>query len=262
MSRWRKVTKDKPCPVCGKSDWCAWSSEGDVLRCMRGGRTPDGMRHWRDDRNGGVLFKQDSHDHATRHRPVVKPTATSSATDWPVMMGSLRAKLTDERLAELAQATSLPVAAWAQLSPGWADADDLKTLRAGGEGWADDRPTGAWAFAEHRGDGRVVGAGLRTTDGRKGAPASSTGARRGLVVPANLHDLPDPVLCVEGASDVAACAALGLTAVGRPSNRAGADDLADLLDGRDVLVVGERDGGLAGQGRREGRCGEAGGGVG
>ena len=33
----------------------------------------------------------------------MKPTATSSATDWPVMMGSLRAKLTDERLAELAQ---------------------------------------------------------------------------------------------------------------------------------------------------------------
>jgi hypothetical protein len=33
-----------------------------------------------------------------------------------------------------------------------------------------------------------------------------------------------------------------VAAVGRPSNAAGASDLADLLDGLDVLVVGERDG--------------------
>ena len=49
-------------------------------------------------------------------------------------------------------------------------------------------------------------------------------------------------LVVEGASDVAACIAVGLPAVGRPSNRGGASDLAELLDGNDdVLVVGERD---------------------
>ena len=50
------------------------------------------------------------------------------------------------------------------------------------------------------------------------------------------------MLVVEGASDVAACVTMGLAAVGRPSNGAGAEDLAELLDGRAVLVVGERDG--------------------
>jgi hypothetical protein len=71
-----------------------------------------------------------------------------------------------------------------------------------------------------------------------GAPSR---ASRGLVVPTTLKDLPDPVLLVEGASDVAACLTLGLAAVGRPSNTGGAELVAELLDGREVLVVGERD---------------------
>ncbi|TAJ19411.1 MAG: ATP-binding protein [Planctomycetota bacterium] len=46
---------------------------------------------------------------------------------------------------------------------------------------------------------------------------------------------------VEGASDVAAAVTLGLSAVGRPSNSGGADDLARLLELRKVLVLGEND---------------------
>ena len=72
----------------------------------------------------------------------------------------------------------------------------------------------------------------------KGRPKN---AKRGLIIPSNLHDLPDPVLIVEGASDVAACAAVGLAAVGRPSNRS-VEGLSELLKGREALVVGERDG--------------------
>lgn len=66
------------------------------------------------------------------------------------------------------------------------------------------------------------------------------GGRRGLAVPDSLSDLPDPVLIVEGASDTAACLTLGLSAVGRASNRS-ATHLAELLAGRKVLVVGEND---------------------
>ncbi|WP_428938861.1 hypothetical protein [Fontivita pretiosa] len=160
--------------------------------------------------------------------------------DWPAEADRLRGALTPEHLAALAGATGVPVEAWAKLAPGWAEADDLRAMHAGGgEGWRENPPGSAWVFAEVSGDGRTVGLSLRARDGRKGSPA---GAKRGLVVPADLHERPDPVLVVEGASDVAACCALGLAAVGRPSNRAGAADLADLLDGRGVLVVGERDG--------------------
>lgn len=39
---WSEVTKDDPCPACGKPDWCAWTREG-WLKCERTTETPHGM---------------------------------------------------------------------------------------------------------------------------------------------------------------------------------------------------------------------------
>ena len=110
------------------------------------------------------------------------------------------------------------------------------TLRRLGAGW--DAESGRYAFPERDGAGRVVGVGTRGQGGRKGF---LRGGQRGLVVPRGLSDLPGPVIVVEGPSDVAASLTLGLAAVGRPSCNQGAAELAELLGGRDVLIVGERD---------------------
>ena len=172
------------------------------------------------------------------------PAAGGARLDLPATLERLRAHLTDERLAELASATGLPAEAWAKLRPGWCTPADLRLSKAGGAGWIDPGPypEGAYAFAEHDGRGKPVGLSLRAVDGRKGSPSSAVGCKRGLIVPPGLAEASGPVLIVEGASDVAACIGLGIAAVGRPSNRGGASDLADLLDGMDdVLVVGERD---------------------
>ncbi len=242
MTRWTEVTKAKPCPACGKPKWCAWTPAGDILRCMCGGETPSGMHMVGTDREGGTLYAFDDDRIPQRtKRPQPKPP-TCANVSMSATMARLRAQMTPQHLEALASATGVPADAWAKLAPGWAGVSDLRAMHAGGADWSDNYPASAWAIAEHRGDSRVVGISLRAEDGRKGAPAGSTGAKRGIVLPENLHNLPDPVLIVEGASDVAACCALGLKAVGRPSNRAGAADLSDLLDGRDVLVVGERDG--------------------
>lgn len=241
--KWLSVNRSNPCPACGKTDWCAWTPDGKALRCMRDGDAPVGMRRAKTDTGGGTLYVTDDDGRKDNCQPIRRPSVArpNATSDWSATVDRLRAKLTDERLAALADATGVPAPAWAKLSPGWADNEDLRTMKAGGAGWPDDWPTGAWVFPEHGGDGRVIGASLRAIDGRKGAPGGMTGARRGLIVPNDLHEHLDPVLVVEGASDVAACMALSVAAVGRPSNRAGADDLADLLDGREVLVVGERD---------------------
>lgn len=66
-------------------------------------------------------------------------------------------------------------------------------------------------------------------------------SKRGLNIPCDFDQRTDPVFVVEGASDVAACVTLGLTAVGRPSNRSGVDQLTELLCGREIIVVGEND---------------------
>lgn len=51
----------------------------------------------------------------------------------------------------------------------------------------------------------------------------------------------NPVVVVEGGSDVAAAMDMGFVAVGRPSNLACMDMLSDLLRSRDVWVIGEND---------------------
>jgi hypothetical protein len=236
-AKWPSVTRADPCPECGKADRCKRSPDGDDGYCFRDNRK------WNRTAGHGVPNGHGTGYVGQAHRkPPATPAAPPAAPgpDWAAEAERLRGQLTPERLADLAAATGLPVAAWAGLSPGWATADDLRRLRAGGAGWAgDDYPTGAYAIVERSGNGRAVGLSLRAPDGRKGACG---GAGRGLVFPPDLHHRPDPVLIVEGASDVAACVAMNLAGVGRPSNTAGADDLVHLLDGRAVLVVGENDG--------------------
>lgn len=50
-----------------------------------------------------------------------------------------------------------------------------------------------------------------------------------------------PIIVVEGMSDTAAALDLGYDAIGRPSNLAKLDMLAEIVRGRDVIVLGEND---------------------
>ena len=224
-SKWPRVSKQRPCPKCGKPDRCTIAPDGSAGRCFRNGET------WRD---GNAPRNRSAHVGAA-HRPKSKP----DSTDWKAAAERFAAAISPEQLTALADATGIHAAAWQGLSPGWATASELKAMRAGGAGWAENPPDGAYTFPERAGDGRIIGISLRAPDGRKGFPA---GAKRGLIVPADLHKRQGSVLIVEGASDVAACKAVGLLAVGRPSNRGGSDDLAAMLDSMPALVLGENDG--------------------
>lgn len=231
---WRRVTRSAPCPVCGRGDWCAWTADG-FLKCERAAEPPSGFRLAKRI-DGGALFAPVGDDRATHWRNGVKPDRP--ARDWAADAERFRAALTPARRDELAATLNVLPAALDSIGVGWASADELRAMHAGGAGWGDDPPDGAYTFSERDGSGRIVGLSLRATDGRKGAPRGSS---RGLIVPASLATRADPVLVVEGASDVAALESLGLAAVGRPSNAGGAEEIARLLTGRDVLVVGERD---------------------
>jgi hypothetical protein len=245
--KWRTVTKRSPCTACGKPDWCAWTPDGERLKCERTVEVPAGMELV-EPRDGGALFRfprQAGGPRTTRSR--ARATSPPTGIDWQNESTRLQAKLSAERRAKLAHELGVARSALEAIRIGWAEREDLHRYRAGGEGWSDDYPAGAFAFPERDGRGRVVGLSFRTLDGRKGAPHSDTGARRGLVVPTTLATTSDLVLLVEGATDVAAAVSLGLAAVGRPSNAGGVDDLAQLLRGLDVLVVGERDQKASGQ---------------
>lgn len=242
-ARWRPVSKAEPCPACGHSDWCAWTPDGQRLRCMRQGDPPEGMRRLNEDADGGVLFTFDKL-HVASHRRSNRSTPApgrAQTTDWGALSSQLQATITPDQIRALAESLGLPVAAVRVLDPGWATRDDLKRMRAGGAGWTDDPPQGAFAFPERDGTGKIVGLSLRTLDGRKGSPSGKAGSRRGLIVPSNFHEIDGPILCVEGATDVAAAVLLGIRVVGRPSCNGGAEDLAKIADAEGLIVLGERD---------------------
>lgn len=71
--RWQEVSKAKPCPACGKPDWCAWTPDGAMLKCERTVEPPPSMVKVKA-ADGGALFRfADANAPRTR-----KPTKASS----------------------------------------------------------------------------------------------------------------------------------------------------------------------------------------
>lgn len=123
--------------------------------------------------------------------------------------------------------------------------DSLESL---GVTWKSD----AWLIPERDASGAVVGQAKRRDDDSKGFVK---GGRRGLTYSYPLDryagsSMSDPVFIVEGMSDVAAGLTMELDVVGRPSATGGAEQLAELLEGRHVCIIAENDNGPGQDGAR------------
>ena len=244
------VTKREPCPVCGAGDWCARMGDGSRVKCERQAEPPAGWRRLSRKDGGGVFAVGEAaapQRAALRRRgkppaaTPAEPTPAAAEPDgdpqrWAAAFAPLAEAMTPDRWAALAGVYRLPVEACRRLRVGWADGAALKRLNPGKPG---PRQAGAWAFPEVDGGGRVVGLSLRSERGRKWG---ATGGKRGLTLAEDVPGAAGPWLLVEGASDTAAAGALGLRAIGRPSNTGGVDELAErLVDEDALLVLGERD---------------------
>jgi putative DNA primase/helicase len=103
-------------------------------------------------------------------------------------------------------------------------------------------------FPESDPDGVIVGITERDPSRETKSKSLSTEAApgaRGLILAAGWDSPPGPVLVVEGATDVLACAAAGLCVVGRPGKDAKIDWLIELCKklpaDRPIIIVGEND---------------------
>lgn len=215
---WNRVSRDSPCPICGKPDNCEVSQDGQMVWC---GRVADGAL--RENSGGQYLHRlsdaapfrpmPDSGDHSR-----LKGTATLDldrlARQWAENAGNHRERL----------ASQLGVS--------------VESLTAMSVGF-DQR---VWTFPERDATGRVIGISRRSADGRKQRLRDT---RAGLSYVPDWNTNEGPVLLVEGPTDTAALWDLGFTVVGRPSNCAGVSLLADLLKDvpsqREIVVLGERD---------------------
>ena len=232
---WIRVSRQNPCPVCKKPDYCQVTDDGKKCKCMRVAEgayrsydTGCGLAHYHD-LSGGQY-----NDYV--HPSHLKPKKTDKPKLTPEECERLHAEFTraatESRLSELSERIGVSVESLRVMGTGWAAEQRAKDDNTGA--WLQ----GAWTTPERDAAGAIVGFATRFRGPKKAVP----GSRRGMTIAPGWQD-SDTVYLVEGASDVAACLDLGLAAIGRPGNTGGNDQLSELLTnyhGR-IIVVGERD---------------------
>jgi len=213
-TKWKRVSKQHPCPVCQKSDWCMVTD--DAVLCMR-------VESQKPAKSGGWIHPLNETAAASWDRVPVqkKQERTDQELDaiWRPRAERWREQGRGE-VGRLAVILGVNVAALGELGAGW-------------EGRS-------WTFPERNAAGLILGVSRRFEDGTK---RCAVGSRRGLTYSDGWIERDGPVLIVEGASDTAAGITLGLAVIGRPSNVGGLKLLVKLFVSvkRTVIVLGERD---------------------
>lgn len=214
--RWRRVTRQAPCPICGKPDWCAISSDGTAALCQR---VQDGSVRRVGD--AGWLHRLGT---ARAYVPSQVRTVHVSASVLPPDLTELAQRyaraVRAERLDEFATNLGVTVPSLRRLRTGWDGA--------------------AWTFPMRDAAGRVVGIRRRLPHGRK---LSLKGGREGLFVPDGLGR-PDVLMICEGPTDTAALLDLDFAAIGRPSCTGGTRHVIGVIRRqmpRAIVIVADAD---------------------
>jgi len=213
--QFQRVSKKRPCPICGKADWCLVSSDGAVAVCQRieaGAIKRCGDAGWLHRLNE---LSNSPNPHSC-HR-VTLNTRSVQATDLEEYAAHSVCRASSNLISRLAADLGV-------------SAESLRKLSVGWDG-------GAWVFPMRDHEGRIIGIRRRFPDGAKRAVL---GSRNGLFIPTDLR-LTGQLLIAEGESDCAALLSLDLNCIGRPSCLSGGRLLSKLAHGRDTVIVADRD---------------------
>ncbi len=219
-----RVSRARPCPVCGRPDWCLVDRDDPPNRCLCA-RVADGARRKvtaRDGSDVGWLHVLRDDGRAWHPRPITIPLTSAGSPDLGALADECRRAVDDVALARLADGLGLTIG----------------SLRRLGVGWSARHRAWTWPMVDTH--GRVRGIRLRYLDRRK---LSVRGGHEGLFVPRDLAASERLLVC-EGPTDTAALLGLGLAAVGRPSCAGGVGLLVDLVRRRrerEVVIVADGD---------------------
>lgn len=222
LDDFNRVTKNSPCPICGRPDWCLIERGEDPSKVVCA-RVPSSCR-WSE---AGWLHRLGTAPSTPKSGcGVVRiPTAGKSPELGP-FAERFQAAVSVSALARLSASLGVSVESLRRLEVGWSGR--------------------AWSFPMRDRSGRVCGIRLRTNAGRK---LAVKGGKEGLFIPRGLFG-DGQLLAAEGPTDTAALLDLGFDAVGRPSCRGGLKLLVDLVrrgSWASVVVVADADGpGLGG----------------
>ena len=190
-----RVTKQQPCPVCKKPDWCRVFADGWV-ECMR-------VQSDKPAKSGGWM-------HSQRDRQCLLPPVSRPAAPPRHQPPTINAT----KLIREWQAATIPAALVNFSAELGISAPSLSDV---GAAWA--APHKAWAFPMYDGYGNIVGIRLRNERGK----FAVRGSRQGIF----LADVPaqKTLFVCEGPTDTAAAVEIGLFAVGRPNCCCGGPDI-------------------------------------
>lgn len=218
---WKRVKPHRPCPICGRPDWCLYLGDDhapEVVICPR-------VKSTRTCGDAGYLHL------LTKNRRKKTLSVSSRVTNLPspeyarfeAMVEDFQAAVFPTALDRLAASLGL----------------QSETLRRFGVGW--NQPLEAWAFPMRDAQSRAVGIHLRRLNGDK---FCVQGSKLGLFLPSPLTAPVDRLLVAEGLSDTATLHELGFTAVGRASCSTGQQDLCELVrrfQVRQVCIMADGD---------------------
>jgi hypothetical protein len=179
---WRRVTNRIRCSVCGRGDWCTFTTE--VACCMR-------VESDRPVRNGGWL-------HPIGDVPVhllTTPTIQTPSIDVVAMMREFRLCMTHRLLTTCATTLGITNESLSNLGTGWCTTSQ------------------AMAFPMYNERRIPVGIRLRSLRGEKW---SVSGSRSGMFIPM-VQNESDTLLVTEGPTDTCTAMDMGYMVVGRSS---------------------------------------------
>jgi len=212
------VSKETPCQICGKPDWCLIAPDGSAAICARiqeGSVKVCGEAGW-------LHVFQHNLYHQNRQNvsdePLPSKTSECEINNFDNYVSQCQQRLTSENLAELS--ASLGVSA-----------QSLKRLYIGWDG------TG-YTFPMSNDFGKIIGVRRRFTNGQKG---SLKGSQTGLFIPADLSN-SGPLLLCEGTTDTATALDLGFDAIGRPNCNSKVEMTVNAAKNRtEVVIIGDND---------------------
>jgi hypothetical protein len=233
----KSVNKSNPCLICSGDHKCSRGADG-LICCGRVSGEVHGFIYLgqaaRDEQFALYRMEGDpiliaspsthSKDFSNGHHFT---TPKTNPLSWESKAKNYVRNLTPEFRRELAGALGLPE-------------DCLETLGIGFN--PNDFHAPCWTFPEVDASVRVVGITRRFRNGEKKA---EPGGNRGLFLPTGWKQRDGPVYCPEGPTDTLSVTAMGCSAVGRPSNLAGIENLAELFkelpSTRSIVILGEWD---------------------
>jgi hypothetical protein len=213
MSTWKRVTRGKPCSVCGKPDWCLTLEDGSAVICPR--------------------IESKKFINGSGYLHVLKETEWSHDQAKPE-----KKELPEhnEVMATMARKYFLACDAQHQASASELIGVSSESLRRLGIGLCSSQSANTFPMLRH--NRRVVGIRMRGFDGTKWA---IKGSKQGLFIPSKLPSDKCIVIC-EGPTDTAAMLDLGFAAIGRPSCLGATELIVELIAGRDIAIMADGDG--------------------